>query len=45
MSASTVYNWESGTTKPAGKHLATLVSLRDIGKREAQHRLELLEGQ
>jgi DNA-binding transcriptional regulator YiaG len=42
VSASTVYNWESGTTKPAGEHLATLVSLRDLGKREAQRRLELL---
>lgn len=42
VSASTVYNWESGRTKPTGKHLATLVALRDIGKREAQKRLELL---
>lgn len=42
VSASTVYNWESGKTKPTGKHLATLVALRDIGKREAQKRLELL---
>lgn len=42
VSASTVYNWESGKTKPSGQHLATLVALRDIGKREAQKRLELL---
>ena len=42
VSASTIYNWESGTTRPAGKHLATLVSLRDLGKREIQARLELL---
>jgi DNA-binding transcriptional regulator YiaG len=42
VSASTIYNWEQGVTKPAGKHLATLVSLRDLGKREAQKRLELL---
>jgi DNA-binding transcriptional regulator YiaG len=45
VSASTVYNWESGSTKPSGQHLATLVSLRDIGKREAQRRLELLAGE
>ena len=45
VSSSTIYNWESGSTKPSGKHLATLVSLRGIGKREAQKRLELLEGQ
>ena len=45
VSSSTIYNWESGSTKPSGKHLATLVSLRGIGKREAQERLELLKGQ
>ena len=45
VSSSTIYNWESGSTKPSGKHLATLVSLRGIGKREAQERMELLEGQ
>ena len=45
VSKSTIYNWESGSTKPSsGKHLATLVSLRGIGKREAKKRLELLEG-
>ena len=40
----TIHNWESGRAKPSGKHLATLVSLRGIGKREAQKHLELLEG-
>ncbi len=35
----TIYNWERGRTKLSGKHLATLVSLRGIGKREAQKRL------
>ena len=45
VSDSTIYNWESGGTKPSGKHLATLVSLIGIGKREAKKRLELLEGQ
>ena len=44
VSSSTIYNWESGSTKPSGKHLATLVSLRGIGKREAEKRLELLQG-
>ena len=39
-----VYNWERGGTKPGRKHLATLVSLRGIGKREAKKRLELLKG-
>ncbi len=44
VSSSTIYNWESGSTKPNGMHLATLVSLRGIGMREARKRLELLEG-
>ena len=43
VSKLTIYNWESGRTKPGGKHLATLVSLRGIGKREAWRRVELLE--
>lgn len=42
VSHSTIYNWESGSTKPGPRHLATLVSLRGIGKREASKRLELL---
>ncbi len=44
VSSSTIYNWESGSTKPSDKHLATLVSLRGLGKREAERRMELLEG-
>ena len=44
VSSSTIYNWESGSTKPSGRHLATLVSLRGMGKREAQKRMELLQG-
>ena len=43
VSGLTIYNWESGRTKPAEKHLAALVSLRGIGKREALKRVELLE--
>ncbi|MCH9005994.1 MAG: helix-turn-helix domain-containing protein [Proteobacteria bacterium] len=43
VSSSTIRNWESGSTRPSGKHLATLVSLRGIGKQEAQKRLALLE--
>ncbi len=44
VSGSTIYNWESGSTKPSRKHLATLVALRGLGKRAAKNRLELLEG-
>ena len=39
----TIYNWESGRIKLGEKHLATLVSLRGIGKREAAKRLALLK--
>ena len=42
VSSATIYNWESGATKPDDKHLATLVSLRGLGKRKAKKRLELL---
>ena len=44
VSQMAIYRWESGRAKPGGKHLATLVSLRGIGMREAKTRLELLEG-
>ena len=43
VSQKTIRRWESGRAKLRGKHLATLVSLRGIGKREAQKRLALLE--
>lgn len=43
VSPSTIYNWESGATKPGKKQLAVLVSIRGLGKREAKKRLELLE--
>ena len=45
VSKLTIHNWESGRNKPGGKHWAALVSLKGIGKREAQKRLELLEGE
>ncbi len=41
---STIHNWESGSFRPAAKHLAKLVTLRGIGKREAQQRLESPKG-
>ena len=41
---STIHNWESGRFKPSAEHLATLVTLRGIGKREAQQRLESRKG-
>jgi DNA-binding transcriptional regulator YiaG len=43
VSPSTIYNWESGATKPSGKQLAALVSIRGLGKRAAKKRLEMIE--
>ncbi len=42
VSGLTIYNWESGKTRPRQEQLAALVAIRGIGKREAQRRLELL---
>ena len=44
VSTLTISHWESGRTRPGRKHLARLVSLRGIGKREARKHLVLLEG-
>ena len=44
VSKLTIYNWESGRSKPGENHFARVVELRGLGKREAWRRLELLEG-
>ncbi len=44
VTGQTVYNWEQGKSKPRDEQLAALVAVRDLGKREAWKRLELLEG-
>ncbi len=43
VTAQTIYNWEQGKSKPRDEQLASLVAVRDLGKREALNRLELLE--
>jgi DNA-binding transcriptional regulator YiaG len=43
VSAQTVYNWESGKSKPRDQQLGALVAVRDLRKREAVKRLELLK--
>ena len=43
VTSQTIYNWEQGRSRPAGEQLAKLVAVRDLGKREAWKRLELLE--
>lgn len=44
VSGLTVYNWESGKSRPRPQQLAAIVALRTIGKREALKRLAMLEG-
>ena len=41
VSPMTIYNWESGKSRPRKEQLAALVALRGVGKREAMKRLEL----
>ena len=43
VSPLTIYNWEAGKSKPRQQQLASLVRVRDLGKREALRRLEMLE--
>ena len=44
VTAQTIYSWEQGKSKPRDEQLAALVAVRELGKREALKRLELLEG-
>jgi DNA-binding transcriptional regulator YiaG len=42
VSAQSIYNWEQGHATPRAEQLATIASLRKIGKREAQRSIEEL---
>jgi DNA-binding transcriptional regulator YiaG len=42
VSSLTIYNWESGKSRPRQAQFAGLVAVRGIGKREAAERLESL---
>ena len=44
VAALTVYNWESGKTRPQQAHLAAWAAVRRMGKREAWQRLETMDG-
>ena len=44
VSGQMIYKYERGETKPRAPQLAKLVAVRGLGKREALHRLALLEG-
>ena len=42
VSELTVYHWERGKSRPRKEALARLVAVKDIGRREALRRLEML---
>lgn len=44
VSGLTVYNWESGKSRPRPQQLAAIVAVRGLGKREAMRRLAVLDG-
>jgi DNA-binding transcriptional regulator YiaG len=43
VSAFSVYEWESGQARPRRAQLKGIASIRGIGKREAQARLERVQ--
>ena len=43
-SALSIYNWESGKAKPRQEAQAALASVRGLGKREVEKRLEMMGG-
>lgn len=44
VSGLTVYNWENGKSRPRESLLAALGTVRSLRKREALHRLEMMQG-
>ncbi|MHB8760319.1 MAG: helix-turn-helix domain-containing protein [Thiobacillus sp.] len=40
VSAQTIYNWETGTTRPRAEQLAIIAAVRKMGKREVKARLD-----
>lgn len=45
VSGLTIYNWEHEKSRPRAAQIAKLAGVRTLGVREAQRRLEMLEGQ
>ena len=44
VSPMTIYNWEHGKGRPKNDRLAAFAALRNVGKREALKKLEMLAG-
>ncbi|HEY8050963.1 MAG TPA: helix-turn-helix domain-containing protein [Ramlibacter sp.] len=44
VSALSIYKWESGNTRPRPKQIEAIATLRGMGRRDAQKRLEELGG-
>jgi DNA-binding transcriptional regulator YiaG len=44
VTGQTIYSWEGETSRPRKQQVAQIASLRNLGKREAQARLEQLAG-
>ena len=44
VTGQTIYNWEQAKSRPRDEQLAALVPVRELGKRDAIKRLELLGG-
>ena len=44
VSGQSVYKWEHGESRPRARQLEAIAALRGIGKREAQERLEKIQG-
>ena len=42
-SSLSIYKWEKGESTPRAKHREALASIRGLGKREAQRRIELMD--
>jgi DNA-binding transcriptional regulator YiaG len=43
VSEQSVYNWETKKATPRKEQLAAIIAMRDLGKREAQQRLDALK--
>jgi predicted transcriptional regulator len=43
VSEQSVYNWETRKATPRKEQLAAIIGMRDLGKRKAERRLEVLQ--